>query len=52
MNILDLVNYIDQNGIALDDDGNEVRDEEGAVILVSESERSNYTVIERNYFWD
>lgn len=47
MDILELVNYIDENGIALDDEGNEVRDEEGAIILVPEDYRKYYKVLQR-----
>ena len=37
-------NYITSTGIALDDFGNEVRDESGAVVIVPEDERANYKV--------
>ena len=53
MDILELVNYIDESGIALDDEGNEVRNEEGAVILVPEEYRKYYKVLEREErVWD
>jgi hypothetical protein len=45
--ILELVNYIDEDGIALDDYGNEVRDEEGLAIIVPYSERKHFKVLER-----
>ena len=38
-------NYITSTGIALDDFGNEVRDESGAIIIVPEDDRENYTVL-------
>jgi len=34
--------YIDRNGIAIDDYGNEFRDENGQIIIVDESERGFY----------
>lgn len=37
-------NYISNTGIALDDFGNEVRDENGAVIIVPENEREYYDI--------
>jgi hypothetical protein len=37
-------NYITSTGVALDDFGNEVRDESGAVIIVPENERANYDI--------
>ena len=53
MDILDLVNYIDEYGIALDDEGNEVRDEDGAIILVPEECRKFYKVLKREpSVWD
>jgi hypothetical protein len=37
-------NYITDSGIALDDHGNEVRDEDGAIIVVPEDDRANYVI--------
>jgi len=37
-------NYITSTGVALDDFGNEVRDENGAVVIVPENERANYDI--------
>ena len=37
-------NYITHGGIALDDFGNEVRDEDGAIIVVPDDERANYVI--------
>ena len=42
-------NYITQSGIALDDHGNEVRDEDGVIIVVPEDERANYVI---NYLYE
>ena len=39
--------YIDQNGIGLDEYGNEYRDEQGLIFLVPKYKRKFYTVIER-----
>jgi hypothetical protein len=36
--------YIDQNGIALDDNGHEFRDENGQIIIVPPSERGFYDI--------
>jgi len=41
-------NYITSTGIALDDFGNEVRDESGAVVIVPEDERANYDIAFRS----
>lgn len=38
-------NYINENGLALDDYGNEFRDENGQIIIVPESERHLYKVM-------
>lgn len=38
-------NYITSTGIALDDFGNEVRDENGVIVIVPENERTNYTIV-------
>ena len=40
-------NYITSTGIALDDFGNEVRDESGAVVIVPEDERHFYDIAYR-----
>ena len=37
-------NYITSTGIALDDFGHEVRDENGEIIIVPEDERANYDI--------
>ena len=37
-------NYIDRNGIALDDNGHEFRDENGQIIIVPPSERGFYDI--------
>ena len=39
--------YIDRNGIALDDYGNEFRDESGQIIIVSVEERAFYDIAYR-----
>lgn len=39
--------YIDQYGIALDDYGNEYRDNNGQIFIVPKYKRKFYTVIER-----
>ena len=41
-------NYITSTGVALDDFGNEVRDESGAVVIVPEDERANYDIAFRS----
>ena len=41
-------NYITHSGIALDDHGNEVRDENGAIIVVPEDDRANYGLMYNN----
>jgi hypothetical protein len=41
-------NYITHSGIALDDHGNEVRDEDGAIIVVPEDDRVNYSSMYNN----
>lgn len=41
-------NYITRSGIALDDHGNEVRDEDGAIIVVPEDDRANYGLLYNN----
>lgn len=45
--ILELVNYIDEHGIALDDYLNEVRDENGEIIVVPMAQRSFFKVFNR-----
>ena len=40
-------NYIDRNGIALDDYGHEFRDEKGEIILVPIDERGFYDIAYR-----
>jgi hypothetical protein len=40
-------NYIDRNGIALDDYGNEFRDENGQIIIVPVEERAFYDIAYR-----
>lgn len=37
-------NYITRNGVALDDFGNEVRDEHGEIIVVPENDRAGYYI--------
>ena len=39
--------YIDRNGIALDDYGNEFRDENGQIIIVPHDERGFYDLAYR-----
>jgi len=39
--------YIDRNGIALDDNGHEFRDESGQIIIVPPSERGFYDLAYR-----
>jgi hypothetical protein len=36
--------YIDRNGIALDDSGNEFRDENGQIVIVPPEERAFYDI--------
>ena len=40
-------NYIHRNGIALDDNGHEFRDESGQIIIVPPSERGFYDLAYR-----
>jgi hypothetical protein len=39
--------YIDRNGIALDDSGNEFRDENGQIVIVPPEERHFYDLAYR-----
>lgn len=39
--------YIDRNGIALDDYGNEFRDEDGQIIIIPSEERQFYDIAYR-----
>ena len=39
--------YIDENGIALDDYGHEIRDEQGQIIIVPVEERGFYDIAYR-----
>ena len=39
--------YIDRNGIALDDNGNEFRDENGQIVIVPTEERHFYDLAYR-----
>lgn len=41
-------NYITSTGVALDNSGNEVRDENGAVVIVPADERANYDIAFRS----
>ena len=45
--ILELVSYIDEFGVALDDYGNEVRQEDGSIIVVPQANRKFFTVLNR-----
>ena len=38
-------NYITSTGIALDDSGHELRDENGEIIIVPEDDRANYQTV-------
>ena len=40
--------YITSTGIALDDSGHELRDENGEIIIVPEDERANYDIAYRS----
>jgi hypothetical protein len=43
----ELIAYIDDNGIALDDYGNEFRDESGQIVIIPLNERRYFKTIER-----
>ena len=43
----ELINFIDQNGIALDDDLNEFRNEYGSIVVIPEMERRYFKQVER-----
>jgi hypothetical protein len=43
----ELIKYIDDNGIALDDYGNEFRDENGQIVIIPLNERRYFKTIER-----
>ena len=43
----ELINFIDQNGIALDDDLNEFRNEQGSIVIIPENDRRYFKQIER-----
>jgi hypothetical protein len=45
--ILELINYIDEDGIALDDSLNEVRDEDGMPIRVPQEQRKFFKTVNR-----
>lgn len=41
----DMFQFIDDNGIALDDEGNELRDSEGAIFVVPEKDRHYFIAL-------
>ena len=43
----ELITYIDDSGIALDDYGNEFRDENGQIVIIPLEERRYFKTIER-----
>ena len=43
----ELINFIDQSGIALDDDLNEFRNEQGSIVIIPENDRRYFKQIER-----
>ena len=43
----ELINFIDQNGIALDDDLNEFRNEQGSIVIIPENDWRYFKQIER-----
>jgi hypothetical protein len=43
----ELINFIDQNGIALDDDLNEFRNEHGSIVVIPEMDRRYFKQVER-----
>jgi hypothetical protein len=43
----ELINFIDQNGIALDDDLNEFRNEYGSIVVIPEMDRRYFKQVER-----
>ena len=47
INYCELITYIDDNGIALDDYGHEFRDEQGQIIIIPLNERRYFKTIER-----
>jgi hypothetical protein len=47
INDYELINFIDQNGIALDDDLNEFRNEDGLMIIIPENYWKYFKQVER-----
>jgi hypothetical protein len=43
----ELITYIDDNGVALDDHGHEFRDENGQIVVIPLNERRYFKTIER-----
>lgn len=43
----ELINFIDENGIALDDSLNEFRNENGEIVIIPELERQYFKQIKR-----
>lgn len=43
----ELINFIDQSGIALDDDLNEFRNEQGSIVIIPENDWRYFKQIER-----
>ena len=43
----ELINFIDQNGIALDDNLNEFRNENGSIVVIPEMDRRYFKQVER-----
>ena len=47
INDIELINFIDENGIALDDDLNEFRNENGEIVIIHELERIYFKQVKR-----
>jgi len=43
----ELITYIDDNGVALDDNGNEFRGENGQIVIIPLNERKYFKTIAR-----
>jgi len=43
----ELINFIDQNGIALDDELNEFRNEHNSIVVIPEMDRRYFKQVER-----
>ena len=47
INDYELINFIDENGIALDDSLNEFRNENGEIVIIPELERQYFKQVKR-----